>query len=102
MAAKILAVLSAALLVGAVALGTLGPQEMNLGETLTALDHIHYAAVEDYVRTHISAWLWEHPVRSLLVRPPWLLPAAVGVLLAGAAMTTATSQKAPNSRRRRS
>ena len=36
MAAKILAVLSAALLVGAVAVGTLGPQDMSLGEVLTA------------------------------------------------------------------
>ena len=32
MAAKILAVLSAALLVGSVAIGTLGPQDMSLGE----------------------------------------------------------------------
>ena len=100
--AKILAVLAAALLVGSIALATLGPQEMSLGEVLNALDHLRFAAVEAYVRTHISAWVWDHPVRSLLVRPPWLLPATVGVLLAGAAMTTATSQKAPNSRRRRS
>ncbi len=102
MAAKILAVLSATLLVGAVAIGTLGPQEMTLGDALTALDHLRFAAVEAYFRTNISSWVWEHPVQSLLVRPPWLLPAAIGVLLGGVAMTTATSHKAPNSRRRRS
>ncbi len=102
MAAKILAVLSAALLVGSVAVGTLGPQDMSLGEVLTGLDHLRFEAVETYFRTNISAWIWEHPVKSLLVRPPWLLPAVIGVLLAGVAMTTATSQKAPNSRRRRS
>ena len=102
MVAKILAVLAATLLVGAVAVGTLGPQDMSLGEALNTVDHIRFAAVETYVRTHVSAWLWEHPLASLLVRPPWLVPAAMGVLLAGAAMTLATTQKAPNSRRRRS
>lgn len=102
MVAKILAVLSAAMLVGAVAVATLGPQEMSLGDALHALDQLHFAAVQAYIRTHVSAWLWDHPVTSLLVRPPWLLPAILGVLLAGAAMTTATSQKAPTSRRRRS
>ena len=102
MVAKILAVLAATLLVGAVAVATLGPQDISLGEALNAIDHIRFAAVEAYIRAHVSAWLWEHPVTSLLVRPPWLLPAAIGVLLAGAAMTMATSQKAPNSRRRRS
>ena len=102
MVAKTLAILAAILLVGAVAVATLGPQDVSLGEALNTLDHIRLAAVEAYVRTHWSAWLWEHPVTSLLVRPPWLPPAVIGVLLAGAAMTTATSQKAPNSRRRRS
>lgn len=100
--AKILAVLSAALLVGAIAIATLGPQALSLGEALNAIDHTRFAAVEAYVRSHISAWLWDHPVMSLLVRPAWLLPVVIGVLLGGAAMTTATSQKAPNSRRRRS
>ena len=102
MVAKVLAVLSAALLVGAVALATLGPQEMSLGDALNALDHLRFAAIEGYVRTHLSTWFWEHPVTALLVRPPWLPPAVAGLLLAGAAMTAASSQKAPNSRRRRS
>ena len=102
MVAKILAVLSAVLLVGAIAVATLGPQDLSLGEALNTVDHLRFAAVEGFVRSHLSAWFWEHPVTSLLVRPPWLLPAALGVLLAGAAMTTASSQKAPNSRRRRS
>ena len=102
MAAKMFAVLAATLLVGAVAVGTLGPQDLSLGEALTGLDRLRFAAVEQYVRGHLSAWLWDHPIRALLVRPPWLLPTALGVLFAGVAMTTATSQKAPNSRRRRS
>ena len=102
MLAKILAVLSAALLVGAVALGTLGPPDFSLGDALSAADHVRMAAVEAWVRARVSSWVWSHPVAALLARPLWLAPAAVGLLLAGGAMTAATSQKAPNSRRRRS
>ena len=100
--AKILAVLAATLLVGSVALATLGPQDMSLVEALNMLDHLRFSTVEAYFRGHVSAWFWDHPLHALLVRPAWLVPAAAGVLLAGAAMSTATAQKAPNSRRRRS
>ena len=100
--AKILAVVSAVMLVGAVAAGTLGPQDMSLGEALAALDHIRLTAVEAYIRTHVSAWFWDHPVRAVMVRPVWLLPACAGLLFAGGAMTAASSQKAATSRRRRS
>jgi hypothetical protein len=102
MLAKTLAVLSALLLVGSVALGTLGPQDMSLGEALTAADHVRVLAVETWVRGHLSAWVWEHPTIAVLARPIWMVPAAIGLLLAGAAMTAATSRKAPTSRRRRS
>ena len=102
MVAKILAILAAALLVGAVAVGTLAPQEMTLREALTAIDAGRFGAIESYVRNHLSAWLWDHPMMSLLIRPVWLLPACAGLLLAGSAMTVANSAKAPNSRRRRS
>ena len=102
MLAKVLAVLSAVLLVGSVAVGTLGPQDLTLGDALIAADQIRIAAVEHWFRTNVSAWLWDHPAAALLARPLWLLPAALGLLLAGGAMTAASSQNAPNSRRRRS
>ena len=75
---------------------------MSLGEALAALDHIKVAAVEAWIRGHLSAWLWEHPFRAMMDRPIWLLPAAAGLLFAGGAMTAASAQKAPTSRRRRS
>ena len=102
MLAKVFAVVAAAMLVGAVAAGTLGPQDMSLGEALTALDHLKTAAVEAWIRAHLSGWLWDHPVRALMDRPVWLVPAAAGLLFAGGAMTAASTQKAPTSRRRRS
>ena len=102
MVAKILAVIAAVMLVGAVAAGTLGPPDMSLGEALASLDHLRVTAMEAYIRTHLSAWFWDHPVRAVMDRPVWLLPACAGLLFAGGAMTAASLQKAPASRRRRS
>ncbi len=102
MLAKVLAVLSAVMLVGAVAIGTLGPPDMTLSEALVMFDHVSMTAVESYIRVHLSSWLWDYPLTALLTRPVWLLPAAAGLLLAGGALTVVQSQKAPNSRRRRS
>ncbi len=102
MLAKTLAVLSAVLLVGAVALGTLGPPDMTLGEALAVADHVRINAIEAWVRGNLSPWFWDHPAAAMLARPLWLAPAAAGLLLGGGALTVASSQKAPNSRRRRS
>lgn len=102
MVAKVLAVLSAALLVGAVAVATLGPPDFTLGDALAAADHVRVAAVEAWVRSRMSGWLWDHPVLAVMARPLWLVPAAAGLLFAGGAMSVATSRKAATSRRRRS
>ena len=102
--AKIFAILAAIFLVGAVAVGTLGPDDMSLGEGLAALDRLHLSAAEHFVRLHLSDWLWDHPIKALLVRPVWLVPASLGLLLAGACATAANSSGSSplNSRRRRS
>ena len=102
MLARILAVVAAIMLVGAIAAGTLGPQDSTLGKALASLDALKLKAVEAYMRLHLSAWLWDHPVRAVMDRPVWLLPAAAGLLFAGGAMTAASMHKAPTSRRRRS
>ncbi len=99
---RILAVIAAAMLVGAVAAGTLWPQDMSLGEALASLDRLKLTAVEAYMRAHLSSWFWDHPVRAMMERPVWLLPAAAGLLFAGGSMTAASMRKAPASRRRRS
>ncbi len=102
MIAKTLAVLAAMLLVAAVALGTLMPADLSLGEALDAVARLQLSATEAFVRAHVSAWLWDRPLRALLVRPTWMLPAAAGLISAGAAMTAASRQKAAPSRRRQS
>ena len=102
MIAKIFAVLAAVLLVAAVALGTLMPTDMSLGEALEGMAKLQFAASEAFVRAHISDWFWEKPLTALLVRPIWLVPAGVGLVCAGAAMTAASRHKAAPSRRRQS
>jgi hypothetical protein len=100
--AKVLAVLAAILLVGAIAIATLGPPDMTFGEGLAAIDHVRLGVVEHYFRTHLSAWVWEHPLAALFARPLWLMPAALGLVCAGAAATAATMPSATTTRRRRS
>ena len=100
--AKAFAVLAAVFLVSAVAVGTLGPVDMSLGEGLSALDKARVADVERFVRTHISGWLWDHPLKALFGRPVWLLPASIGLVLVGASCTAATRGNPLNTRRRRS
>ena len=100
--ARVLAILSAVLLVGAVAVATLGPQDMTLGQGLFAMDHAGVLAAEAFTRAHLSGWLWDHPVMALIARPVWLIPAALGLICAGGAMTAASGGSAAASRRRRS
>ncbi len=99
---RVLAILSAILLVGAVAVATLGPQDMTLGQGLFAMDHARLLAAETFTRTHLSPWLWDHPIMAMIARPVWLIPAALGLICAGGAMTAASGGNAAASRRRRS
>ena len=99
---KVLAVLSAILLVGAVAIATLGPQDISLGEAVAMLDRTTLPAAEAYVRNHLSAWLWERPIAAIITRPVWLMPAALGLICAGGAATASGGPATNKSRRRRS
>jgi hypothetical protein len=86
---RILAVISAVLLVGAVALATLGPPSVPLGQVLLMLDHDLTDALRSGIEQHLSAWMWSDVVVPVLVRPAWLVPAALGLICAGAAFSVA-------------
>jgi hypothetical protein len=102
MLAKVLAVIAAVFLVGSVAVGMLGPQDLTLGQALMMIDKFRMASMETFVRVHLSDWMWDKPAMALLVRPIWMLPAAIGLIVAGGAMTAASTGKPTPSRRRRS
>jgi len=99
---KTLAVLAAILLIGALIIGTLGPEAMSLKDGLTLASRTSLDAAERFVRSNLSSWLWDKPLAALFVRPLWLIPAALGIICAGAATTAATKSAANNTRRRRS
>ncbi len=99
-AQRILAVLAAILLVGAVALAMLGPPAVPLGHALFMLDHDLMEGMHAFIGHHLHAWLWDNLVVPLLVRPAWLVPAALGLICAGMSLSLSTRKSTHRSHRR--
>ncbi len=100
-AQRILAVLAAMLLVIAVALATLSPPDMPFGQFLFLADHAALQKIQAVVDRYGSHWIWTWGCVPLLVRPTWLLPAMLGIVCAGLAMTLASREAARNPRHRK-
>ena len=98
---RILTVLSAALLVGAVAVALLAPPGLPLGQALLAYDHRTLDALQSAVTQIFPAWLWIDVILPVLVRPAWLPPAARGLIFAGLAFTLPNGRRAERPRQRR-
>ena len=99
-AQRALAVLSAILLVGAVALATLGPPGVPLGQVLFLIDHDLMESLHRVIVGGIAGWAWSDIVVPLMLRPAWLVPAAAGILCAGGALSLSGRKPAVRSRRR--
>jgi hypothetical protein len=99
-AQRVLAVLSAMLLVGAVALAMLGPPSVPLGQVLFMVDHDLMDALHSGVERHLSAWLWENVAMPLMVRPAWLVPAGLGLICGGVSLSLSTRKTTHRSHRR--
>lgn len=93
--------MAAVFLVGAVAVATLEPPDMPLGALLLALDHDLSAAIEDGMQARLSFWMWDDVVLPVLLRPAWLLPAAIGLVLTGVSLTLSTRQRSQRTHGRR-
>ena len=99
-AQRVLAILAAVLLVGAVALATLGPPDVPLGQALFMVDHDMMQAMHSFVGQHLANWMWDYLVSPLMVRPVWLVPAGLGLILAGASLSLSTRKTTHRSHRR--
>ena len=88
------------LLVGAVALAMLGPPGVPLGQTLFMVDHDLMEAVHTFIGTHLATWLWDYLVVPLMLRPAWLVPAALGLLCGGMSLSLSTRKSTHRSHRR--
>lgn len=87
--ARVLAVLAAVCLVTAFTLLLMLPPMLSLNECISRVDHLMLVGMQNMIRDHISAWVWQTLLVPLLVRPSWLLPLSLGIVLGGAAVTTA-------------
>ncbi|MBV9250544.1 MAG: hypothetical protein JO227_15010 [Acetobacteraceae bacterium] len=97
---RILAVFSACLLVGTVALAILGPPGLPLGQLLLMLHHDLVNTLHRAVVNHLAGWVWIYVVMPLLLRPAWLLPASAGLIFAGAALSLSYRKPARRAPRR--
>lgn len=101
-AVRILAVISAWFLVVAFALAIMLPTGMTLVQALAVLNHDLLVTLQDLIRLHVSEWCWLNMAVPVLLRPVWLLPAALALVTGGAAVTLSNRGGPARSRRRRS
>jgi len=84
----VLAVLAAICLIGAFTLLLMLPPMLSLAEEMARVDQMLLVGLQDAVRTHLPDWVWQALVLPLLGRPGWLLPLCLGIVFAGAAVST--------------
>lgn len=99
-AQRILAVLSAALLVGAVAIATVTPTSVPLGEALYMMDEGLVQRLHQLITGHVAVWAWSEMAVPLLLRPAWLIPASMGLICAGIALSLSNRKPARRTHRR--
>ncbi len=99
---RVLAVLAAASLVAAFALATLLPPQLSLANLIAMMDSRLLYDVHEFAVAEGVDWVWPHLLMPLLLRPCWLVPICLGLVLAGGAMTVASRKSVPRSHRRRS
>ena len=88
------------LLVGAVALAMLGPPSVPLGQMLFMIDHDLMDVLHSGIEQHLSSWLWQNLVMPVMIRPAWLVPAALGLICAGLSLSLSTRKATHRSHRR--
>lgn len=98
---RVLAILAATLLVGTVALATLWSPDLPLGQALLALDDHFLVSLQSGVEHIFTHWMWAEVVLPVLVRPVWLVPAALGLICVGLSLTLPTGRRTERPRQRR-
>ena len=98
-AQRILAVVAAVFLVGAVAVATLEPPDLPLGLALVEFDNDLVKTAHDGTLRYVGPWLWDDLAQPLLARPAWLLPASLGLIFAGMAFSFSSRADARGHRR---
>ncbi len=97
---RALAVMSAVLLVSAVAIATFGSQSLSLGQALFMIDHGSLDKLLTWSARTLGGWAWQSVIQPLLVRPAWLLPASAGIVCSGLSMSLSGRKTSSRSHRR--
>jgi len=95
-ASRIFAALAALFLVGAVAIAALTPFGMTLGQGLMLLDGTWLS----WLQKQSPAWGWAWLELPFLLRPLWLIPAGIGLICAGTAVSLNFGRASPSRRKR--
>ncbi|HEY0182018.1 MAG TPA: hypothetical protein VGC09_04350 [Rhodopila sp.] len=99
-AQRVLAVISAILLVAAVAIATFGPESISLGQALYLFDHDVLEKLPAWSTRTLGTWVWSAIIQPLLVRPAWLVPASAGIVCVGLSMSLSYRKTTHRSHRR--
>jgi hypothetical protein len=99
-AQRVLAVISAALLVAAVAIATFGPESISLGQAFYLLDHDILDKLAVWSTRVMGKWAWSSVIQPMLVRPAWLVPASAGIVCVGLSMSLSYRKTTHRSHRR--
>jgi hypothetical protein len=99
-AQRVLAVVSAILLVTAVAIATFGPESISLGQALYLLDHDVLDKLPGWSTRNLGIWVWSSVIQPLLVRPAWLIPAGAGIVCVGLSLSLSNRKTTRRSHRR--
>jgi hypothetical protein len=97
---RVLAVISAVLLVAAVAIATFGPQSVTLGEGLHLVDPHFVDRMLAFSHRLWGDWAREALIQPLLLRPAWLIPASGGIICAGLSFSLSGRKSTRRSHRR--
>ena len=81
------AILASIQLVGAFALAILVSPDLPLGRALALLDGGQPEGVRHFFETNLPLWSWTRIALPVLARPAWLLPAMLGVVFGGLAVS---------------
>ena len=93
---RILAIAAAVLFVSTVGIATFGAETMSLGQ---ALDLIAPNLLNE-LPAWFGDWAWTSLVRPLMVRPAWMMPLGLGMILAGLSVSLSNRKTTHRSHRR--
>jgi hypothetical protein len=97
---RTLAVLAAALFVGAVALATVGSEMVSLGVAVSWLSPGGVETLHNWLVRNMGPWWWINIAHPLLIRPAWLPLGSLGLIFAGAAASVPARDATRRSHRR--